>query len=51
LKSWAPPSRTFCEAKKTGSENMTFAAATPARAPSTCAAMSAFVRARKPAAV
>ena len=38
LKSWAPPARTFCEAKKRGSSNITLAAATPARAPTTWAA-------------
>src|SRR5688572_7871272 len=38
LNIWAPPARTRWEAKKSGSENITWAAATPTKAPAICAA-------------
>ena len=37
LKSCAPPERAWREAKKSGASNMMWAAATPAKAPTTCA--------------
>src|SRR5882672_3609640 len=36
LNIWAGPERTCCDAKNNGSSNITWAAATPAKAPTTC---------------